>query len=166
MHFGLASIKHRTNSFKVVVNIFFSVSSSSSSSSRVFMYKYLACVAFHRLTSLTRSSIVAFNLQTFSFLPQKSPLSSCCPSTWQSRLRCASVFHKQMPLRTGHLVYLCRFLKQSFALSRTLYHFFCRSFGGCLIQLLLSEMKASYFQDDRSEVELQNQDIHDQCVCI
>ena len=24
MHFGLASIKHRTNSFKVVVNIFFS----------------------------------------------------------------------------------------------------------------------------------------------
>ena len=52
MHFGLASIKHRTNSFKVVVNIFFSLYHLHHLPLRVsYMYKYLACVAFHRYFS-------------------------------------------------------------------------------------------------------------------
>ena len=70
MHFGLASIKHRTNSFKVVVNIFFSVSSSSSSSSRVYMYKYLACVAFHRYFS----AYALIDRRFFPFPSSKIPI--------------------------------------------------------------------------------------------
>ena len=157
MHFGLASIKHRTNSFKVVVNIFFLLSSSSTSSS----YIHLACVNFSLyalIDSRFKSSLFLFFLN--------SPLASSCPSTRQSRLRCASVSHKQMPLRTSHLVYNYVGFYNSPLLFRELYTIFLSidPLGDAQFSCCFSEMKESLYQDDRSEWELQNQDIHDHCV--
>ena len=98
MHFGLASIKHRTNSFKVVVNIFFSYHLHQLP--RRVSYVQILQILFIRAH---RSSLRKFESSLFLFF-LISPLASSCPSTRQSRLLCASVSHKQMPLRTSHLV--------------------------------------------------------------
>ena len=163
MHFGLASIKHRTNSFKVVVNIFFSVFI-------IFLFAFLICtrqiLGISPLkTSLdTGSSIVALNPHCFfssSLVPQLLLVPALGNHDCFVR-----AFLTSKCLSEQVILYNYVGCYNSPLLFRELYTIFLSidPLGDAQFSCCISEMKASLYQDDRSELELQNQDIHDHCV--
>ena len=151
MHFGLASIKHRTNSFKVVVNIFSLI---------IFLFVYtILQILFIRAH---RSQL---RILTVSFLPHQSPsffLSqhSAITTALCERFSQANASPNKSSCITMWvaITVLCSF--------ENFIPFFLSidPLGDAQFSCCFSEMKASLYQDDRSELELQNQDIHDHCV--